>query len=133
MPEDERALLFLLGYAANQLNFFSKLVIFSTNTDGHGETEQTLSAAQSQMALRLVIGVLNEAWRLIHARFMGAPYAKEYTPLLDPGSQRRFAVLSRSLTPRTGCFPSSATVGFFIIPTRPPMSRAFKNAARSEP
>jgi hypothetical protein len=32
MPESERALLILLGYAANQINCFCKMVIFSTIT-----------------------------------------------------------------------------------------------------
>jgi hypothetical protein len=62
MPDGERALLLLLGYAANQLSFFTKLVILSTNRDGDTELEQQLSAAQTQMALRVVIGILNEAW-----------------------------------------------------------------------
>ena len=62
MPADERALLILLGYAANQINFFSKLVIFSSRREGSTELEQMLLGAQTQMALRVVIGVLNKAW-----------------------------------------------------------------------
>jgi len=31
MSKEERALFLLLGYTANQINLFSKLVIFSTN------------------------------------------------------------------------------------------------------
>jgi hypothetical protein len=56
MPADERALLILLGYAANQINFFSKLVIFSSRREGSTDLEQMLLGAQTQMTLRVVIG-----------------------------------------------------------------------------
>ena len=48
MPEDERALLILLGYVANQINLLSKLVIFSSNKTPDG-VEHALCAAQTQM------------------------------------------------------------------------------------
>ncbi len=53
MPADERALLLLSGYAANQINFFSKLLRLSTNRDGDTELGQMLLGAQTQMALRV--------------------------------------------------------------------------------
>jgi hypothetical protein len=83
MPADERALLILLGYAANQINAFQKLVIFSSNKDGNEAIEQKLSGAQTQMFARIVIGVLNEALRLVQQRFLGSPIGKEYIPRLD--------------------------------------------------
>ena len=61
MPEEERALLILLGYVANQINLLSKLVIFSSNKPPDG-VEHALCAAQTQMLARLAIGVLNEGW-----------------------------------------------------------------------
>jgi hypothetical protein len=129
MPDGERALLILLGYAANQLNFFSKLVIFSTNQDGHGEPEQTLSAAQTQMALRVVIGVLNEAWRLIHSRFMGAPYAKEYTPLLDQAGAEAFTRLKQEMDASDGLFAKLRGSWIFHHPDTPDLTTAFEDAA----
>jgi hypothetical protein len=44
MPADERALLILLGYVANQINLLSKLVIFPSNKTPDG-IEQALSGA----------------------------------------------------------------------------------------
>jgi hypothetical protein len=84
MPADERALLILLGYVANQINLLSKLVIFSSNKTPDG-VEQALSGAQTQMLARLVIGVLNEGWELISKRFLGSPIGREYRPRLDAG------------------------------------------------
>ncbi len=83
MPADERALLILLGYAANQISAFQKLVIFSSNKIDHGEVEQKLVNAQTQMLVRIAVGVLNEALRLIQQRFLGNPIGREYVPLLD--------------------------------------------------
>jgi hypothetical protein len=83
MPKDERALLILFGYAANQINTFQKFVIFSSNKDGNGEVEQILSGAQTQMFARVVIGVLNEALRLVQERFLRSRIGKEYVTRLD--------------------------------------------------
>jgi hypothetical protein len=68
MPEKERSLMMLLGYAQNQINFFTKLVLLSSNEDGPTEMEQKLSGGQTQMSLRILIGVLNEAWELVRKR-----------------------------------------------------------------
>jgi hypothetical protein len=83
MPEKERSLMMLLGYAANQINFFAKLVLLSSNKDGPTELEQKLSGGQTQMSLRVLIGVLNETWELVRKRFLGAPLGNTYRPLLD--------------------------------------------------
>ena len=88
MPLNERALFILLGYAANQLNLFSKLVLFSTNKTPDNEVERTLSGAQTQMLLRMVVGVLHEAWaKIITNRFLKSPLAKDYLPRLDQGGR----------------------------------------------
>jgi hypothetical protein len=84
MPEDERALLILLGYVANQINLLSKLVIFSSNKTPDG-VEQALCGAQTQMLARLVVGVLNEGWELISKRFLQSPIGRDYRPRLDAG------------------------------------------------
>jgi len=82
MPEDERALLILLGYVANQINLLSKLVIFSSNKTPDG-VEHALCAAQTQMLARLGIGVLNEGWELISKRFLRSRIGRDYRPRLD--------------------------------------------------
>jgi len=82
MPEDERALLILLGYVANQISPLSKLVIFSSNKTPDG-VEHALCAAQTQMLARLAIGVLNEGWELISKRFLGSRIGRDYRPRLD--------------------------------------------------
>jgi hypothetical protein len=84
MPKEERALLFLLGYAANQITLFSKLVIFSTNKTPHYLVEQRLADAQSQILVRAAIGVLAETWELIRKRFLTTHIGKELESKLNP-------------------------------------------------
>jgi hypothetical protein len=95
MPADERALLILLGYVANQINLLSKLVIFSSNKTPDG-IEQTLSGAQTQMLARLVIGVLNEGWELISKRFLGTRIGRDYRPRLDAAGSDALAQLQKT-------------------------------------
>jgi hypothetical protein len=65
IPSDERALLFVAGHILNQVSVFMKLVRFSTNSDPTNPIEERISAAQSQLILRCLIGVLVEAWEFI--------------------------------------------------------------------
>ena len=65
VPKEERTLFLLLGYAANQITMFQKLLIFSSNKTPSEAVEQRISAAQTQMLVRLLIGAAHEAWRLI--------------------------------------------------------------------
>ena len=91
MPKEERALLFLLGYAANQITLFSKLVIFSSNKTPDNPVEEHLSNAQTQILARVAIGVLAEAWELIHKRFLGTRIGKEFAPKLNPAGRKALA------------------------------------------
>jgi hypothetical protein len=47
------------------------------------------------MLLRLMIGALNEAWRVIVTRFNENPIAKEYRSLLDDGGQQALKDLNK--------------------------------------
>jgi len=57
-------------------------MIFSSNQTP-SEVEQRISAAQTQMLVRLLIGAAHEAWRLIQQRYLGAPLGREYQKLLN--------------------------------------------------
>lgn len=96
MPAGERSLFILLGYAANQLNLFSKLTLFSLNNTAKKEPESFLSGAQSQMLLRMVIGILHEGWtKIIAKRLLGTPLAKDYIPRLDQGGRDALDALKK--------------------------------------
>jgi hypothetical protein len=93
LTTEERSLLFLLGYAANQIAMLGKLVVFSSNKTPDDAVEQKLSGAQTQMLARLAIGILTETWELVHKRFISSPVGRDYTPLLDAAGQKALAAL----------------------------------------
>jgi hypothetical protein len=65
IPPDQRAIVFVAGHILNQVGVFIKLVRFSTNADPTDPIEERVSAAQSQLILRCLMGVLVEAWEFI--------------------------------------------------------------------
>jgi len=62
LSTEERVLLVLLGYSANQIMMLQKLVWFATNGAANNDEVELLgSFAQTQMLLRLLVGVLSES------------------------------------------------------------------------
>jgi hypothetical protein len=84
MSAGERSLFLLLGYASNRVNALWKLVIISTNPTIEDPVEERVSGAQTQILVRLLIGVMREALKLLEKRFLGSLVGREFVPLLDP-------------------------------------------------
>jgi hypothetical protein len=79
MAKEERCLFLALGHASNHVNALWKLVIVLTNGDTDDPVKQRLEGAQTQVFVRLTMGAMWEAWRLVEDRFI---------PLLDgPASE----------------------------------------------
>jgi len=96
MPARERAMFLLLGYAANQVAFYTKLAILSTNYNSPDEVENTLSAAQSIMLLRTVAGVLHETWSgVIKKHFLNSKEGRKYIDAMDTGGKHALDKLKK--------------------------------------
>jgi hypothetical protein len=95
MPKDERVLLLLLGYVANQLSMLQKLLTFATNRTPADEVEQHATGVQTQMLVRLTVGALNEAWEVVRTRFSETAFAKDYLTRLDPAGKQAFTDLKQ--------------------------------------
>ena len=96
MPARERAMFLLLGYAANQVAFYSKLAILSTNYNSTDEIENTLSAAQSLMLVRTVAGVLHETWDgVIRKHFLSSAEGRLYLDSMDPEGKQALEALKQ--------------------------------------
>jgi hypothetical protein len=96
MTTEERSLFFLLGYAANQIAIFKKLTVFATNIDTEPKVRSMVEAAQSQILVRHLVGVVTEAWELIDKRFLNKPIGREYrSSRLGPMGQTSIAALQR--------------------------------------
>jgi hypothetical protein len=83
LSSSERSLFLLLGYASNQINALRKLIVVATNEGPTDPVEAKVSAAQTQIFVRLLIGVMREALKLIERRFVGDLLRKEYVPRLS--------------------------------------------------
>lgn len=83
MAKEERALFLALGHASNQVNALWKLVIVLTNGDTDDPVRRRLEGAQIQVFVRLTMGAMWEAWRLVEDRFLRRPLGREFMPLLD--------------------------------------------------
>lgn len=101
MAKEDRCLFLALGHASNQVNALWKLVIILTNGDESDPVKQRLEGAQTQIFVRLTIGAMQEAWRLIEGRFLKRPLGREYLPLLDAPAAAS-ARLGLSGRPATG-------------------------------
>jgi hypothetical protein len=102
MAKEERCLFLALGHASNQVNALWKLMIVLTNGDETDPVKQRLEGAQTQIFVRLAIGAMQEAWRLIEGRFLKRPLGREFLLLLDaPATEalerlkKRFGKLNR--------------------------------------
>ena len=127
MTPEERSMFLLLGYASNQVNALWKLVIIATNDTPDDPVVQRVSGAQTQIFVRLTIGVMREAWGLVE-RFLGSKLGQEYTPLLDAPAREALDRLKK----RFGNSNILAVIRnnfAFHHPTMEQMETAFQQAA----
>jgi hypothetical protein len=131
MTAEERCLFLLLGYASNQVNALWKLVIIATNDTPEDPVEQRVSGAQTQIFVRLTIGVIWEPWALIEGRFLGGKVGKEYVPLLDGPAREALDRLKK----RFGTSNMLAVIRnnyAFHHPSMEQMEAAFQQAASNK-
>jgi hypothetical protein len=71
MTNEERTFLLLMGHAENQISTMYKVLRFSSNFESENKTAQLTSSNQTQVILRLLIGMIYEAWiKLVNDRFL---------------------------------------------------------------
>jgi hypothetical protein len=123
----ERSLFLLLGYASNQINALWKLVIVATNEHAKDPVEEQVSGAQTQIFVRLLIGIMREAQKLIEMRFLGSKLGKEYEPRLSPEAREALGRLKKQF----GAFVKIRNNFAFHHPSLNDMEAAFQLAVKS--
>ncbi len=73
----------LLGHLSNQVDVLWKVVIMALNREPTEPVDAKVSAAQTQILVRITVGLLWEGWRLVEKRLLGSKLGAEYVPLLD--------------------------------------------------
>ena len=131
MTPEERSLFLLLGYASNQVNALWKLVIITTNSTPDDPIEQRVSGAQTQIFVRLTIGVMREAWTLIERGFLKSKIGKEYAPLLDEEARGGLDRLKKRFGPSNPLATIRNNYAFHH-PTMEQMEAAFQLAASNK-
>jgi hypothetical protein len=128
LPRDERVLLILLGYVANQILLFQKLLTYATQLDAPTELETHATGTQTQMLVRMATGAVSEAWRLITTRFIENKLQKDYLDLLDPNGRTAFEELKR-LFGKSALLTAIRNNYAFHYPTTEEAEQAFQAAA----
>jgi hypothetical protein len=95
IPAEDRNLLLLAGHAVNQMAILRKVLIFSTNYGGPSELENTLSAGQSQIILRLLFATLAETWELVKRPVNQKLIGKDYFDDFGADGQAAYDVLKK--------------------------------------
>ena len=129
MTVEERGLFLLLGYAANQITALLKLITIATNVTPDNPVEQRMTGAQTQIFVRLMVGLLNEALLLVQRRFVSSKLGPEFIPKLDAAALDA----PNSLRKRFGTSGQLATIRSnyaFHHPDMDGMEAAFQLAAK---
>ena len=128
LTSDERVLVLLLGYVSNQVSMLQKLLVFAVKLEPTELTEVHGTGAQTQMLIRLAVGAVHEAWRLITTRFLQNKVSKDYINLIDESGIKALDELKKQ-------FGSSSLLSHvrnrygFHYPDNPDVERLFESAA----
>jgi hypothetical protein len=93
LPKDERVCLLQLGYMANQVLMFEKLLIFATTLDSKNEVEQYTAAVQTQMLVRLAVSAVFESLLVVERLFVKSKIGNDYKDKLDQKGNDSLAYL----------------------------------------
>jgi hypothetical protein len=126
----ERGLFLLLGYASNQVNVLWKLLDVVTNETPENPIEQRISGAQTQIIVRLVVGVLWEALRLVQSRLVASETGKEFVPRLSPAATAALGRLKKWFG-KSNSMAALRNDFCFHYPDPDDMEAAFQRAAAS--
>jgi hypothetical protein len=131
MTEQERGAFLLFGYTSNQVNVLWKVIIASLNRDPPDPVDARVSAAQSQILVRQIVGILWEAWRAVETHFLKSKLGKEYEPLLDPEARKALDGLKKFFGKKNEIELLRNTFSFHH-PDIAEMEAGFRNAANSK-
>lgn len=131
LTPEERALFLLLGNLSNQVNVLWKIVIIALNRDPVDSVDERVSAAQTQILVRLTVGVLWEGWRLVETRLLGAKLGAEFVPKLDAPAKAALDNLKKKFG-ASGMLAAVRNSFAFHAPRTQEMEAAFQEALREE-
>ena len=82
LPEAERVLVLQFGHVCNELSFLNKLLLMVSDTKTDS-LEKKAMVAQAMIVIRLYIGKVFEAWRMLERDYFGSQLSKSLEATLD--------------------------------------------------
>jgi hypothetical protein len=108
-----------------------KTVIIALNRDPTDPVDERVTAAQTQIFVRLTVGVLWEGWRLIEIQLLGSKLGAEFVPLRDPAAKAALDSLKKRFG-SSGMLAAVRNSFAFHTPRTDEMEAAFQSALKEE-
>lgn len=83
LPDAERILVLQFGHVCNELSFLNKLLLMVSDTKTEG-LERKAMVAQAMIVIRLYIGKVFEAWRMLERDYFGSQLSRSLDTKLSP-------------------------------------------------
>lgn len=84
LPDDERALLHVIGHALNEMNVVLKLFLLASNYDSEPPVVRHAQLCQTMVLSKLLVGKVHEIWMALKKGYLGTGLSKVYAADLDP-------------------------------------------------
>jgi hypothetical protein len=135
LPQTERSLLLLLGHASNEINVLSKLILMVTRKDAPpSRIANNVEAGQICVLLRVLVGQLHEAWRLLQKRVLAdRPLFNKYVRQLDADGATALDNLKKHFGGRSPLTKIRSKVAFHYSDDDNLTEQSFQAVAESEP
>ena len=92
LPDTERVLVLQFGHVCNELSFLNKLLLIVSDTKTEG-LEKKAMVAQAMIVIRLYIGKVFEAWRMLERDYFGSQLSKSLDTKLSPEGKNSLLAL----------------------------------------
>jgi hypothetical protein len=84
LPNDERALLHVVGHALNEMNVVLKLFLLASNYDFEPPVVRHAQLCQTMVLSKLLVGKVHEIWMVLQKGYFGTGLSKTYMTDLEP-------------------------------------------------
>jgi hypothetical protein len=125
----------LLGHASNEINVLSKLILMVTRKDAPpSRIANNVEAGQVCVLLRVLVGQLHEAWRLLQKRVLAdRPLFNKYVRQLDADGATTLDNLKKHFGGRSPLTKIRSKVAFHYSDDDNLTEQSFQGVAESEP
>ena len=94
LPDREQVLVLQFGHVCNELSFLNKLLTVVSDTESQGLKKKAM-AAQSMIVVRLYIGKVFEAWKMIERDYFASQLCRSIDARLGPEGQKALEALKQ--------------------------------------